>query len=204
MKTVSAKSFFKVVSNKSADVSRWGMKRPDLEWQYRSFESMAEVAQESERDILDILNRALEDFGRKLVADNGDNWDYCPGIDDITVSALATSLRTVADRSRLITKETLASAGKWYATYAHLIGKLPQAAKAGQVLLSEKFSQIAGKTDALTVMRENLATLLAHSEESDNETFLQETLEVSAVIEACIGILDNLIVESQQDLASLI
>lgn len=202
MKNITVKSHFKKVSDKSSN--RYGEKRPDLEWQFNGLEAQDFTAMDDEAlaKVATLANATLESYGRKLLLQNNDDWDFDPS-EYVTIDKVYDDLTSTITRKRKVTKETLAKCGEFYARWASLIGKEEKAANAGSRVIAEKLQPIAGKAEALEVMRDNLLQLIEKaSEESANNIKLSEELEANAdCLEWLVSECDSLVEDSKVDLA---
>lgn len=168
MKTISVKSFFKKVSEKAT--VRAGMKREDLNWNFEGFEA-ADVATLDADKVSFVLNKFIEDFGRKLIAQNGDDWDFAPTAETVNFEAAYLDATTQTSRSRLITKESLQKLGAFYLSQAAKLGIVSASAAAGAKVIESRFQLVAGKDDAIKVMQSRLLQLVEVCEPDDVEPF---------------------------------
>lgn len=168
-----AKSFFKKVSEKAT--VRAGMKRPDLEWSFKGFnaEQVASFAAEQPNQVAFVLNQFVESFGRKLIAEKGDDWDFCPDVDAVTFSAAYAAATSPTSRSRLITKDSLSKLGAFYVSQAQKLGIAVASAVAGGKVIESRFQLVAGKDDAIQVMQSRLLQLVEVCEPDDVESFAE-------------------------------
>jgi hypothetical protein len=176
MKTVNVKSFFRKV--KDAGSVHYGKKRPDLEWSFDGYTDtdLQSMALSELSKVATILNDSLEKYGKNLLLKNGEDWEYVPV--DVTVNALFADIMAETTRTRTVTKESLALAGNFYEKHAHIIGKLPAAAKAGNNVIAAKLSMISGNADSLRVMLDSIdkfILVIPESLESANELEAFET-----------------------------
>lgn len=180
MKTITVMSHFKKVSDKSS--ARYGEKRENLEWNFEGLEA-ADFASMNEQELAKIatlVNDRLEMFGKSLLLKNTNDWSYDPS-NDVDVEACYKDITAETTRKRKVTKETLARCGEFYLTYAHLINKSDAASNAGNVVIANKLSPIAGKPDALAKLAENIVELIeAVSSHADNNIKAAEDLEANA------------------------
>lgn len=174
MKTIEVKSFFKTVRNEKS--SHFGKLRPELAWNFDGFESAEDIAVQDTDKLCVVLNDALEKYGKSRLLWNTEDWDYVPV--DVTVEALYADIVLEVTRTRTVTKETLAVAGKTYARYASLIGKSLPAAAAGGKVIEGKLFPIAGQSNAIEVFRDSLLQFVeVLSDSSDVEVL--EAVETS-------------------------
>lgn len=169
MKTIETSSFFKKVSA-SATV-RAGMKRPDLKWSFQGFETSEDLNSIPTEKVVKVLNLFVESFGRKLIAQKGDDWDFVPQASDITFEKAFEEEFSAISRSRLITKDSLDKLATFYVSQAQKIGTSVAAATAGAQVIRSRFSLISGKTDALEVMSARILSLVELCEPSEVEPF---------------------------------
>lgn len=162
--------------------------RPRINWQYAGFyaDSPEAIA----------INESLESFGRKLVAANGNNWDYKPSPETCNLKALQADLeRERAGWTRVITKETLAALATYYRDAAvRILGKSKVAASAGADLIQGKLAAAQGKPDVARVFRSNLISIVEgetdasliepHAAVIDKLLEMLEELEISETVDA--------------------
>lgn len=178
MKTISLKSFFKKVSATAA--VRAGQKRADLNWSFEGFSAESPEEFPSAEKIAFVLNSFTEAFGRKLIAQNGDDWDFCPTAEQVTFELAFADATSSVSRARLITKESLEKLAQFYILNASKL-QVPQAsAIAGAQVIRSRFQLIAGKNDALEVMSSRLLSLVEVCEPEEIEPF-------AALIEALVS-----------------
>lgn len=183
MKIQSVKSFFKKVS--AAAAVRAGEKRPDLEWSFQALE-VADLEALKPESVALVLNNFTEAFGRKLIAQNGDDWNFALSPDSVTFALAFEDLVSDVSRSRLVTKESLKALGEFYKVQAmKVLGVASPAALAGESVIANRFKQIAGKNDALAVMESRLLSLCELVPE-------EEILPFADLIEALILELQSL------------
>lgn len=157
MKIQSTKSFFKKVSASAA--VRAGEKRPDLEWSFQALE-VADLETLKPESVCLVLNNFTEAFGRKLIAQSGDDWNFSLQAESVTFALALEDLVSDVSRSRLVTKESLKALGEFYKVQAQkVLGVASPAALAGEAVIANRFKQIAGKNDALAVMESRLLSL---------------------------------------------
>lgn len=178
MKTITVQSHFKKVSDKSS--ARYGEKRENLEWKFEGLESRDDIDSIDTAVLCAIVNDSLEKYGKQLLLVNTNDWNFDPS-GSVDVQSLYNELTRETTRKRKVTKETLARCGEFYASYAHLIGKSDAAASAGNTVIANKLSPIAGKPDALKKLAENIVELIeAVSEASNTNIKAAEDLENNA------------------------
>lgn len=143
MKAINVKSFFKKVSAEQAKRSpalgdKIGVKRPDLNWSYEAVE-VSDIPGLNQTQVAYFVNAALENFGRALIADNGDNWEFVPA--GITLQAAYDYATAETSRARVLTKITAGEFAKFYALHAPALLSIPQAAaNAATTVLTEWLS----------------------------------------------------------------
>ena len=188
---IEARSHFKIVGKESKLVHLRGKKRPDLVWTYTGYKETDQLPEGT----VTILNSAVEAFGRRLLIENADNWEFRPTSDNCSPATLYADLVAETTRSRTVTKETLAAAGAFYLKYAPaLIGKSAAAALGGQSVITNKLRPIAADTGATTVMRGNLESLVtALSGDSVSVETLEEFETVAQVYDWLLSQCDELI-----------
>lgn len=174
MKTIQAKSFFKKIAASSSN-PRSGTKREDLHWTFEAIEE-SDVSTLPAEQVAVMCNSVIESFGRKLIAQESDNWNFSP----TGVNFESAYLDLVAERtsSRLVTKESLKALGEFYKTQAvKVLGVALPAAQAGGNVIADRFKVIAGKNDALAVMSQRLESLVEKCDEEEILPFV-ELIEV--------------------------
>lgn len=203
MKTIQVKSFFKSVADKKS--VRFGQKREDLHWSFDGMEADTIRAMDSEtlEKVAVIANAQLEAYGRKLILQNADDWNFDPS-GMVTIDACYKDITSETTRKRKVTKESLAKCGAFYGAWAHLIGKESKAAGAGEKVIAAKLQPIASNTDALEVMKSNIVELLEKvAVESENNIKLAEEFEANAdCLEWIIDECEKLVRDSKEDIAS--
>lgn len=177
-----AESRFKKVKGSNEEA------RPKLHWQYAGFEPTCPEAI--------AINSALEDFGRKLIAENGRDWNYSPTPETCNVTELQAHLeRERAGWTRTVTKETLAACAEYYRDAAQrILGKSKVAANAGATLIAEKLKAANGNPDVAKVFRANLISICEgeteitainpHIPVLDKLLEMLEDMEVSETVDA--------------------
>lgn len=133
MKTVKATSFFKKVSQAQADKSpallaKVGEKRADISWSFEAPE-VADLSSIKPEVVEYFLAKAIEDYGRTLVAQNGTDWNYVPKSEELTLAAAFDFYNQETNRKRTLTKQSALAFGQLYARFApELIQVTPAAA----------------------------------------------------------------------------
>jgi len=178
MKTITCTSNFKQVIDKKSP--RFGEKRPSMDWTFEGFEAQDIVdctSHEEAEKLATLVNAKIEDFGRKLVLQNNDNWEYSP-TGTLSLDAVYADLTAETTRKRKVTKETLDKCASFYEQWAPEIGKSSAAASAGARAIREKLVPIAGNITALERMKANVMELLEYAEsEGAGNIALSEGLE---------------------------
>lgn len=170
MKTVNASSFFKKVSEK-AENPRAGQKRPNLSWTFQVPEA-SEIAELDSGKVAKVLESFVESYGRKVIAQNGDDWNFVPAGIDFDSAYL--DLVSEVSKSRLVTKESLKALGEFYKVQAvKVLGVSLPAAATGAIVIAERFKAIAGKNDVLKVMEARLMSLVEQCEEDEILPFVE-------------------------------
>ena len=176
-----AGSYFHKVSAKNSP--RYGQKRENLEWQYAGFEPSCPEAK--------AINAAIEAFGRRLLLENGENWDFQPTPENCNLEALVQSLD--AERggwSRVLTKATLDAAGTYYFSASiRLLGKDQAAATAGSRIIREKCKAAAGNPAVADAMMNNIEALVAAVADSEDSEEVEKLAEHAAVFEKLLELL---------------
>ena len=185
-------SHFKAVTDKASP--HFGKKRDTVKW---SFVSYKEVSQEASAELVAVVNEALEQYGKKLIAAKAGDWEYKPEVSDITVEKLAAHLASTGTRTRAVTNKTLEAAGKFYAKYAEkLLDKEAAKANAGGTIIGLRMKPILNNVGALQVVGETITQLLEAVAESDDEEILVEYAEVSESINWTVKLIDELALSS--------
>lgn len=162
--------------------------RPKIDWQYAGFAPTSSEAI--------AINESLESFGRKLIAANGDNWEYIPNPNVCNLETLKADLeRERSGWTRTVTKETLGKLAAYYKDAAvRILGKTKAAASAGADLIYGKLAAAQGKPDVAKVFRNNLIDIIEgetdaaliepHAAVIDKLLEMLEDLEVSETVDA--------------------
>jgi len=197
LNTVKVLSHFKAVTDKASP--HFGKKRESVKW---GFVSYKEVDTEASPELVAVVNEALEQYGKKLIAANGTDWEYSPEVSDITVEKLAAHLASTGTRTRAVTNKTLEAAGLFYAKYTEqLLGKEAAKANAGGTIIGARLKPILNNVGALQVVGETITQLLEAVAESDDEEILVEYAEVSESINWTVKLIDELVLSSESDMA---
>lgn len=150
---------FRTVEVTGDDGVKQKLKRPSISFQFTPFTGSDDLKVNA------IINESLAQYGKILIAENGDNWDYIPGIDDINVSALYTYQSAPSARgNRLINKITLGEISEAYVLWATQNGKTESQANTGAKVIRNQFKDILGNETALNAMLSNL-TQFAESDQ---------------------------------------
>lgn len=177
MKTQSVRSFFKKSAAKNA-------KRADLNWTFQALEA-ADLPTIPEDQICKVLNLFTESFGRKLIAQNGEDWNFAPS-PELSFSDAYADLIAERTNSRILTKESLAAFGAFYKENAiSKLGVSAVAAATGEKVISQKLASIAGKNDVLEVLARRIESLVEACAED-------EVLPHAEVIEKILELIEEL------------
>lgn len=170
MKTQTVKSFFKKVSSTGTN-PRAGMKRPDLAWEFESVES-EDVVNLSPIQVTGMINSVIESFGRKLIAQAGDDWNFVPS--QVNFANAYEDLIAERTSSRLITKDSLKALGEFYKVQAvKVLGSTQASANLGANIIQDRFKQVSGKNDVLGVMLNRFESLIEKCEEEEILPFVE-------------------------------
>lgn len=195
MKTVSCKSFFKKVSAKQAEsmpalADKVGIKRPDLEWSFESYEA-ADVAAVDQAVVAFFLNSAIEAYGRSLVSDpeNAANWEFVPT--GLTLTQAFDAANAETSRARVLTKVTATAFAKFYSTYApELLGIKKEAAVAAESVIAGwlTFGKKEGIRAAMHARLSSFAAILSELPEDHQAVadFVESLVDLAAVLDALI------------------
>lgn len=197
MKTITCKSFFKKVSAAQAEKSielkdKVGQKRADVSWSFQGVEAetlAADLAGLKNEHVAYFLNKAIEGFGRDLLAQNGSDWDYVPAADSLTLAAAFEFYNTESERTRTLTKVTAANFANFYIKHAPTaLGITPQAATAAATVICDwlKYTKDAKVSAAICARLEAFTeALLSADDESEFASEASDHLEVlQALIKA--------------------
>lgn len=170
MKTQTVKSFFKKVSSTGTN-PRAGMKRPDLSWNFESVEA-EDLPNLSPIQACAMINSVIEAFGRKQIAQAGDDWNFSPsGINFANAYEELVAERT---SSRLVTKESLKALGEFYKIQVvKVLGSTAAAGLAGANLIQDRFKSVSGKNDVLGVMLSRFESLIELCAEEEILPFVE-------------------------------
>lgn len=104
-----------------------------------------------------VINESLAQYGKILIAQNAEDWEYQPTAEEITLDTLyAYQSAPSARGNRLINKITLAEISQTYVTWATSSGKTEAQAATGAKVIGNQFKDILGNSMALQAMLENL------------------------------------------------
>lgn len=153
------------INFKTVTVNGEKVKRDPLTVDYNQIEE-SDIHDLPHAQIAVILNSAIQDYARKLVTANSDNWEYQPNADDLTIAAVYDDLTSPSKRGqRLITKAKLAEFAEYYQQSAiDLLGKSAKAAANGAMAITAKFVPLLGNDAAIEAFENNLIALVNHDE----------------------------------------
>lgn|SRR5574343_441537 len=180
MKTTKATSYFKKVTAaqaaaNSALESRVGKKRENLAWEFQAPE-FSDLATLKPEHVEFFMARALETYGRDLIAQNAADWDYCPSAADLTLAAAYDYYNAEVSRKRTLTKETAAAFAAVYVKFAPaVLGISSDAAKAASAVICG-WSSYTGKENIRAAMLARLEAFAVAAESAENAE-LMEALE---------------------------
>jgi len=159
-----AESNFRKVTDKQSPM--FGKRRDAASWSYAGFKADSPEAKG--------LNHAIEQFGRKLLIENGDDWNWLPDIETCNLDKLVEWLETERGGwSRVITKESLDKAGTYYFQAAlRILGKEQASAVAGSALIRDRFKPITGNKKACAALLSNIEEIIVLAADSDEESEL--------------------------------
>lgn len=170
MKTQTTKSFFKKVSSTGTN-PRAGTKRPDLNWSFEAVEA-EDLSSLSPVQASAMINSVIEAFGRKQIAQAGDDWNFVPS--GINFTSAYEDLVAERTSSRLITKESLKALGIFYQVQVvKVLGSTHAAGLAGANLIQDRFRSVSGKNDVLGVMLSRFESLIEKCEEEEILPFVE-------------------------------
>lgn len=170
MKTQTVKSFFKKVSSTGTN-PRAGMKREDLVWTFEAVE-VEDLSSLSPVQTCSLINSVIESFGRKLIAQAGDDWNFVPS--GICFEKAYEDLVAERTSSRLVTKESLKALGEFYKIQAQkVLGATLKSAEIGAGIIADRFKAVSGKNDVLEVMLVRFESLVEKCEEEEILPFVE-------------------------------
>lgn len=193
MKAITVKSFFKKVSADQAKRSpalgdKIGVKRPDLNWTFEAVEA-TDLEALNKNQVVYFLNAALENYGKALIADNSENWNYVPA--GITLQAAYDYATAETSRARVLTKVTALAFAKFYAAHAPALLSIPQAAaNAAETVLTEWLTY-AKKDNFRAAMHARLIQFAeaVMSQPEDSEVmaeFVESEADLPAVLDSLV------------------
>ena len=202
MKTIQRVSHFKAVTNKSS--VKLGEKRASLDWSFDTVEVEDIQAMDVDwlRAVCQVIATGLESYGRTLLLKQADDWDFTP-TGKVSIKDYVRFLNTETSRSRVVTKETLETAALWYQENCGLIGKPVESGLAGASVIRAKLVPVAGNSQALEIMSENLVNLVSACLESEDPEIVESVDSVVAgVVQALVTMAEGMIKESKLDFSS--
>lgn len=108
-----------------------------------------------------IINESLAQYGKILLAENADDWEYIPSMDSITLEKLYEYQSAPSARgNRLINKVTLGEITELYIKWAMANGKSKAQADTGAKVIGNQFKDILGNSDALKAMLVNISSFV--------------------------------------------
>lgn len=177
--TVSVKSFFK----KAKAGANIGKKRADMNWSFAGVNAASVQALPADQ-VAKVVNGFIESYGRKLVALNGDDWDFAPTVDTCNFELAYADLTAARTNNRVITKDTLTKLGDLYLAVMVRSGTVEvKAANTVRSLIIDKFASVMGKTDLLLVLRNRLDQFCDHATEEELEGIAEVVEAVAALLE---------------------
>lgn len=183
---------FKTVSDKSTSIHA-GKKRDDLKVDYMALEA-SDIAGLDHEQVAKVLNANLIDFGKKLIAEQSDNWDFKPEAKDISFEEFYADFSTPSKRgNRILSKANLTAYAKQYGIYlVQSLGKSDASAKVNMQMIELKFAPLVTQPDALVVIGGNLADF-------------KPSEDLTTVHDALIELLTNLMTpQTPQDIKSML
>lgn len=186
------KAQFKTVSAKSDSIHA-GKKRDDMEVEYTEVKA-DEIVNLDPAQVAKILNNEIIAFGKRVIAENGDNWDYKPQASDLTFDAMYADVTAPSARgNRILSKANLLEYGIAFEAYVkQSLGKSDQSARANKAVVEAKFAPIAHEPQALATIGANLAE------------FEPESDKLKIVHNALVEYLTELMTVETQDLKDLL
>lgn len=139
-RTITFNQNFKIVKNTSSP--KFGQTRESISV---SFVNAADqLADLSETKLHRILNEGLIQYAKKLILENGDNWEYIPSAEQITLEELYSDLTTTKSRARILTNKNIEAWFIEFASLATTAGKSQAYISTIGILAKEKFARLAG------------------------------------------------------------
>lgn len=179
MKTIECTSFFKKVSQAQADKvvelkDKVGQKRADIKWSFSgldhkdSNEFVRDLESLKDEHVAYFLNKAIENFGRDLIADSGSDWNFVPSADKLTLAAAFDYYNEESKRERILTKASAAAFAAVYAKLAPAVLEItPAAATAAQAVICDwiKYSKDEKVSAAILSRLTSFAEKLAEADD---------------------------------------
>lgn len=192
MKTGQFKATFKTV-NANANSIHAGKKREDIQVSYLEIEA-DDVVSLNPDWVAAILNSNLIEFGKKLLAENGDDWDFKPDESQINFEAFYEDFSSPSKRgARILSKANLMEYGIEFEEYLkETLKKSEASANANRRVVEAKFQPLIGQPEAITIIASNLAEFQPSSD------------KLKEVHNALIILVSNLMESEPQDLSKLL
>ena len=111
-----------------------------------------------------ILNEAIVQYGKKLILENTDDWNYVPSPEQLTLDSLYDDLTSVSSRARILTNKNIESWSVEFASIATLEGKSQAYISTVIALAKERFARLAGKEN-----EQRLANVASFISDIDSE-----------------------------------
>lgn len=185
MKAIKTTSFFKKVGNK--EDARFGQKRENLNWTHQLIEA-EDVATLPADQVAKVVTKFIEDFGRKLIASNGADWNYQPTEQEANFAKAFEDMQAERTSTRILTKESLAAFGLFYKEKAiELLGVPAAAATMGEKIIAAKLANVAGKNDVLEVFIRRIESLVEVAPEDEilpHAEVVEKLLELAQELKA--------------------
>lgn len=187
MKAIKATSFFKKVTQAQAEKSpalesKIGQKRPDITWYFSGLdhENSADFVRDLEslkdEHVAFFLNKAIENYGRDLIAERGTNWEYVPSMDELTLEKAFDYYSQETSRKRTLTKQTAIAFGLVYQKLAPSLIQVTPAAAAmlGSTVLPDWTKYSADEKIRATTLQRLESFAAAYVELDDESSEAQE------------------------------
>lgn len=192
MKQATFNTFFKAVKESSniAKVapSLVGKKRDDLTVTYNAITTEDVPTLQGEHVAL-ILNKAIESYGKQLIAEKETDWDYCPTQDDLTLEKVYEEyVRPSNKGNRILSKDALKAFANDYGIITQKYSdKEVKRIETFQKIIMNKFAVIAGNdqmVDKCIALLNDYLSLIENDDVSDDdkEIILSYEKELSAMI----------------------
>lgn len=135
-----------------------GEKRDSVNVDYLALE-VSDVAKLDQNDVVKVLNDCIIGYGKRLLTENSDNWNYVPS--DLSFDSFIADFNAPSARgNRILSKEKLTAIAVTYELYAvETLNKSEAAGRTGGQVIMSKFSIISGNQKMLAVMAENLSEM---------------------------------------------